>query len=922
MDKHALYNTVAGNLSQRLGWLVALTALPTGILLYVLHTTALDDLRQLSTARNQLLLALPPGSSNDARDVLLRTNGQGYVQSHEDVAGLPGVGERMPASLRNLPADQAVLFRGEDDRWHGVMAVREADHWRYALHDVTGHVATIKQRTLDSVVICLIFMGLMISLWISETRRLIFSPLRRIRSMARALEYGLEPRLPGPVGVHATDRALIRVYRTGQRLRAQLSSLTRVIESQRAMLESSPAALYTIAISHDNTHNYVSPSIEKILGDRPRQFAEGLFGFTRHIYREDRRRVHETIRKALAARQSFSVEYRISMRNGDKRYVRNDATVLLDKNGNPEFIQGALVDISATQAEKDILQMLSAVFVHTRDGVMLTDTQQNILHVNPSFCEITGYSEEELREGGMRLLRSGRHDDKFFRNVYKQVARHGWWRGEIWNRRKTGESYPELLTITEWKNSKGEIQGFIGVFSDLTDAGQARESLRQLCHFDELTSLPNRALSNQRLREAIKHARIHGTRPAVLYIDLDRFKHVNDTLGHNAGDETLKLIGERFSALLGEDASLSRINGDEFMVLIRDFSDKREVFHLAEVLLRSLERPLPVAGVDLRLSASIGVALYPDDGRRASSLLKNADIAMYRAKERGQNCWQRFNDALSLQIMERALLETYLRDAISSGQIICHYQPEMDISRGVIGCTRVSLRWTHPQLGEVSPKQFLPIAEESGLIIELGRQMFLDATRQAAEWQRVGLPFGRLSMPLTRIELEHENLSGGIRQRLDSLGLTYSTLELCIDDKTLARRSETARVTLDTLRTLGMHITVGDFGHDTTSLTALRRLPITGVRIAPELLAHVPTDRDDTAVCRAICSMAASFDLPVSAGEISHGTQADFLFEQGCHLISGTLFSPPLDAEDYTDWLERQHNDDSPGRRRQTAYRH
>ena len=913
MNGHKLYQHLIGNLSQRLGWLVVLTALPSAVFLSLLYMQGLSDLRDLTATHNRLLLALQPTALPDERDALLHTNLQGYVLSHQSPPGLPAVGDRLPAALRELPPGQAHRFKARDGRTHVVVAARDGNRLRYALRDVSAELELHQQRSLRLSLYWLGFMLVLTALWVTQCRRLIFSPLRRIRSMARALEYGLEPELPEAVGVRATDRALTRVYRTGQRLRQQLASLTQIVERQRAMLDATPTALYTIAISRDNTHNYVSPAIEQILGDRPRQFSEGLFGFTRHIHVDDRRRVYERIRTALAARRGFSVDYRVRLRNGNTRYVRNSASLLLDRNGNPEFIQGALTDISDTFARTESLEMLAAVFTGTRDGVMITDTRQTILAVNHSFCEITGYSEAELRAGGTQLLSSGRHNDTYFRQMFKHLSRHGWWRGEIWNRRKTGEIYPELLTITEWKNAKGDVLGFIGVFSDLTDTGQARESLRQLCHYDELTGLPNRALSTQRLREAVKDARLHGTRPAVLYIDLDRFKHVNDTLGHKAGDQALTLVGERFAALLGEDAALSRINGDEFLVLIRHFDDKKDVFHLAETLLRSLERPLNIAGVDLKIAASIGVALYPDDGRRASSLMKNADIAMYRAKERGHNCWQRFNDALSLQIMERALLENYLREAIDSGQVGCRFQPEIDLRTGTVCATRVSLRWVHPQLGQVAPEQFLPIAEESGLIVDLGRRMFVEATAAAAEWQQAGLQYGRLCLPLTKMELEHENLSGGIRNRLSDLNLPFSILDLCIDERTLARRSETARATLDTLRLLNMHITVDEFGHDATSLTALRRFPISSVRITPQLLMHVTTDRDDAAVCRAICSMARSLGFPVSAGSIQTDAQADFLYAEGCFQISGELISQPLPAGDYAEWLERHHDDDSGG---------
>ena len=540
-----------------------------------------------------------------------------------------------------------------------------------------------------------------------------------------------------------------------------------------------------------------------------------------------------------------------------------------------------------------------------RQGVLITDARQRILYVNRFFCEVTGYRAEEVLGQNPNMLSSGRHDEAFYRAMWRRIRQEGRWEGEIWNRRKDGSIYPEWLSITAIRDHHQRITHYVGVFTDLSEVRAAQEEIRHLAFHDTLTGLANRPCLQEHLQQALARARRRGGRVALLFIDMDRFKAINDTLGHTVGDEVLREIGRRLRASLRQEDVVARLGGDEFVVLLAG-GEREGVVHQARAtarkLLRLLEEPIRVGHHTFHLSASIGIALYPDDAATAEQLLQYADATMYQSKRAERGRFRFFSRRVNEGLQRRAAIEEALREAIAGGELTLHFQPKVRLSDGALAGTEALLRWTSPRLGPVSPAEFIPVAEESGLILDVGLWALEAACRQKRQWLDQGLcPHTEGSHIAVNVAPRQIQSPGFVRQAIDLLaryGLGPGQIQLELTETGLMRHHEAVARSLAALKEAGYTLAVDDFGTGYSSLARLRDFPIDLLKIDRSFVADLTVDPEDAAIVRAIIDMGRALGIPVCAEGVETEAQVAFLRHHGCLYGQGFYFGRPVPAEE------------------------
>ncbi len=545
------------------------------------------------------------------------------------------------------------------------------------------------------------------------------------------------------------------------------------------------------------------------------------------------------------------------------------------------------------------LRQAAAVFASTREGVLITDLSPRILAVNRAFSTITGYAEDEVLGKNPRLLQSGRHDQGFYQAMWAGVRGCGHWQGELWNRRRDGEVYPELLSISTVQDEQGRPSHYVGVITDLSQLRRSEERLEHLAHFDPLTDLPNRLLVHSRLDHAIARARRQGGGIAVLALDLDRFKTVNDSLGQPVGDALLRALAERLRAALRPDDTLARLGGDEFLIVTEDLPDPEHAAALARAIGALLEQPFsPDAARDLYLSASIGIALFPTDGQAAAELIQHADLAMNQAKAQGRGRFQFYTPALTRAAAERLELEARLRRALADGNLCVHYQPQCRIADGAACGAEALVRWSDPERGLIDPDRFIPLAEETGLIVPIGDWVLRTACLQARAWNAAGLAGLRMAVNVSGRQLVDGNLVERVGAVLAETGLPPAQLTLELTESAIMGQGEHACDLLRGLRALGVGLAVDDFGTGYSSLAYLKRFPVDELKVDRSFVHGIPDDANDMQLVAAIIAMAHNLRLRVVAEGVETPKQLRFLAAQGCDTGQGYLIGRPLPADD------------------------
>ncbi|MEW6163664.1 MAG: EAL domain-containing protein [Pseudomonadota bacterium] len=631
--------------------------------------------------------------------------------------------------------------------------------------------------------------------------------------------------------------------------------------------------------------------------------AEQLFGYSadeaigRHIlflYADpDADDDSEGFQDALLEHGGRELEVRRRRKSGEVFWASLQLSLMRDENGAPHSLIGYLSDITARVEAEKALRLQSRIFEHSEESILITDAERRILSVNPAFSAITGYGEAEVIGQTPALLRSERHPDVFYDDIWLHVERDGSWHGEVWTRRKNGDDFPSWASISLVRNHDGQISHYFSIFTDITDRKAAEDRIHYLAYYDGLTDLPNRSLLYKLIDQALVEARRNRLHGAILFVDLNRFKPINDTLGHAIGDQLLKQIAERLRAAVRTEDVVARLGGDEFVVALFDITRREHAAVVAQKLLAALDPPFWIEEHELQIGAAIGISVYPRDGFDTETLLRMADIAMYRAKQSEQDGYAFYSHEMNQRALDRLKTESGLRHGIENGELLLHYQPKVDIASGRIVGAEALVRWHHPERGMVPPGEFIPIAEESGLVVRLSAWVLEAALRQARQWLAAGLPALKIA-----VNLSARDFSPTLAERIQSLlaghDVSPEWLELEITEGMLTHSSDEVIAMMDAITSLGVTLSLDDFGTGYSSLSYLKRFPIDTLKIDQSFVRGIPHDGNDCAIAGAIVSMAQRLGHRVIAEGVETAAQLDFLRSLGCQEVQGYFFSPPV----------------------------
>jgi diguanylate cyclase (GGDEF)-like protein/PAS domain S-box-containing protein len=566
------------------------------------------------------------------------------------------------------------------------------------------------------------------------------------------------------------------------------------------------------------------------------------------------------------------------------------------------YVVVAARDVTRQKQQEDELRLAARVFESTAEGILITDPAQRIVAVNRAFTDMTGYGEGEVRGRRPTLLGDERHDEAFFAELWNSVHHTGRWQGELWGRSKSGEVRPYLMTVSTLHDEQGVVLNYVAVMRDISNIKQSQQQLEYLANYDALTGLGNRNLFLTQLKVGIERAARHRRGLALIFIDLDNFKVINDTLGHDVGDQLLSEVARRLKACVRQEDIVCRLGGDEFTVYVEDFADPQLLVSTAQRLVQAVSEPYQITGHDIFVTASIGISTYPNDGATISELVKNADVAMYKVKEQGRNGFQFFREDMNARAFERLVFVSGLRRALERNEFRLVYQPQVDLTDRRTRGAECLLRWNHPDLGEVSPGSFIPVAEETGLIVPIGVWVFRSVCEQLSRWGGLRSP-GRISVNLSARQFRQPDLVDAIRSAVAEAGVSAAMLGVEVTESALIDDPEKASVTLSRLKDMGLAISIDDFGTGYSSLSYLKRFPIDCLKIDRTFVRDIATDPDDAAIVTAIITMAQSLKLDVVAEGVENQEQLDFLRARGCAAAQGFFFSRPLPAEAFRSML-------------------
>jgi len=636
-------------------------------------------------------------------------------------------------------------------------------------------------------------------------------------------------------------------------------------------------------------------------------------GWMRALHPDDRDDTLAMWQKAMSSRQSVHMEWRMRKPDGTVYWALGGATTEFDDQGKLLGFIGIVNDITERKRIEDELR-IAAIAFESQEGMFVTDAGGIILRVNQAFTRLTGYSMEESIGKTPEMLRSGRHDKLFYQKMWETIKTQRYWEGEIWNRRKSGKIYAEWLTISAVTAPDGQVTHYVGTFSDITQNSEAEAEIHRLAYYDALTQLPNRRLLQDRLGQALLATQRSGHCGAILYLDLDNFKTLNDTRGHEVGDLLLVEVARRLHACVRASDTVARLGGDEFVVLLEELSGDIEEAAaqsrlLGDKLLVTISKPYSLKDCEYHCTASIGAGLFIDNDTTTEELLKRADLAMYEAKSMGRNSLCFFDPNMQRTLDLRSALVNDLRQACSRQELRLYYQPQIDSTRGVIGAEAL-LRWNHPERGLVAPGEFIPLAEDTGLILIIGHWVLETACVQIKAWESD--PFARdlrLAVNVSARQFRQLDFVAQVRQVLDQTGANPTRLKIELTESMVLDNLSEAIAKMRALRALGVDLSMDDFGTGYSSLSYLKQLPLDQLKIDRSFITHLITDSNDAAIVKAIITLGQTFGLSVIAEGVETVAQQDLLREHGCYLYQGYLFSRPVPLDEFERYLRVKDND-------------
>ncbi len=624
--------------------------------------------------------------------------------------------------------------------------------------------------------------------------------------------------------------------------------------------------------------------------------------FLNAIHPQDREKLDEAYQRSLQEGSPYDIEHRLVFPDGRIKWLREHCTTSYDETGKPVRSVGIMHDITARKLYEEQLRVAAVAF-ETQDAIMITDEKSNIVRVNNAFTEITGFKSWEVQGLNPRIMSSGRHDQEFYKEMWQQLLEKGSWAGEIWDRRKSGEIYPKWMTITAVKDEAGRTVNYVALFSDITERKRNEEEIRGLAFYDALTQLPNRRLFMDRIQNAMAASVRNGDFGALLFIDLDRFKVLNDTLGHDYGDLLLIEVAERIRQCVREVDTVARLGGDEFVVVLEGIGAHREeASHkaglVAEKIRESLAHPYQLKEHEHYTSPSIGVELFHDGVESQDDLIKHADVAMYQAKNAGRNTVRFYDPSLQHDLDTRAMLENDLRRAIENDELQLHYQVQVDNERKLVGVEAL-LRWQHPTRGMIPPAKFIPVAEESMLIVELGDWVLHHACAQLALWSVDPLKSGlTMAVNVSAHQFAAHDFVAHLASILQRHGVAPNRLKLELTEGVVLNDITDVVKKMQALKDLGVQLSLDDFGTGYSSLSYLKKLPLDQLKIDRSFVRDITVDQSDAGMVQSIIDMAKNFRHDVIAEGVETEAQLSFLKHNACMAYQGYFFSKPIPLDE------------------------
>ncbi|HJW55838.1 MAG TPA: EAL domain-containing protein [Burkholderiaceae bacterium] len=694
--------------------------------------------------------------------------------------------------------------------------------------------------------------------------------------------------------------ALERAIRDSAQRRARHAAERALQESEerfRLIAATITEAIWMADVKLEQTF-YVSPAYENIWQRSCASLYENPCSFLECIHKDDLERVVSDIRSAQAAGQPFEHEYRVVRRDGSMCWVMDRSFPIIPPEGRPTRYVKIVEDVTQRHLTEERLRQAATVFESTQDGVMIVDLDTRLVAVNKAFTDISGYTEAEAIGEKPGIQYSGRHGPEFYQAMWASLLNTGQWQGEIWNRRKNGEVYPAWMTISTVRGEHDRPTHYVGVFSDISQIKRSEEQLTHLAHYDPLTDLPNRLLIQSRLEHALDRAGRCGRRAAVLFIDLDRFKTVNDSLGHIVGDRLLVDVARRLHERVRAEDTLGRFGGDEFLLLLEPIGAPEEAAVVARDLLAALETPFQLAGgSETYLGASIGISIFPEDGITATNLLRDADAAMYQAKEQGRNRFCFYTADMNMNAMVQLELEAALRRALERDEFVLHFQPKVDLRTGMVTGAEALIRWQRDGKDLEAPGRFIPLLEKNGLIVPIGTWVIDAACRQLRRWRDAGWPDLRLAVNVSGRQLNSGNLAAIVAQALARHDVPAARLELELTESILMEHPEQTISILRELKRIGVKLSLDDFGTGYSSFAYLSRFPIDSLKIDQSFVRNIVTEPEMAMIAVSIIDLAHRMRLKVVAEGVETEAQLDYLRMRNCDEMQGYYFARPMPAE-------------------------
>jgi diguanylate cyclase (GGDEF)-like protein/PAS domain S-box-containing protein len=721
----------------------------------------------------------------------------------------------------------------------------------------------------------------------------------------------LQQSVKGSFFVLVTSLLLYQLIRSDVRKRGTLTArLQREAERLADIMSVNPAVIYSLAADARTKNmfvvDYVSPKVEQITGYSPAQWLATPGLWLARLHPEDRTKAVQAHRQLIET-GVLHHEYRFLHADGSCRWIYDQLVLTRNASGHGAVVVGAWLDITEAKLAQQQLQLTAQVFESSQEGIVITDVDNCFLSVNRAFSEITGYSGEEVLGRNPSLLASGRHDKAFYELMWRTLKSAGQWQGEVWNRRKNGVVYPQWLSISALRNAEGQITQHIGTLTDLSSRKDAEEQIRVLSNYDPLTLLPNRTLLHDRAQVALAAAQRAQTQVALMYIDLDRFKNINDSLGHAIGDQLLQELATRLTTHMHPDDTICRPGGDEFICLLPN-TDYQGAAHVAQRTLAIIAEPFTIDGQRLSLTASIGIALFPDNGDDLARLSQCADSALFRAKQNGRSNFQFFAQQMHERANEVLRIENDLRRALEKKELLLYYQPQVDATSLKIVGVEALIRWQHPEWGMVSPMRFIPIAEESGQIREIGNWVLYSAVQQNADWKAAGLPIVPVAINLSVVQFRDASLCDAVGEAMRASGLDPAMVELELTESIAMDDSSFTIDMVARLHALGIGLSIDDFGTGYSSLSYLKRFKIDKLKIDQSFIRDLHSDPDDAAIVTAIIGLAKGLGFRTIAEGVETQGQLDFLREHQCDEIQGYFYSKPVPADEFARLLAHQRD--------------